>query len=59
MKRKKNKMNNLNSHPTWVLENMVKALSMLIWFNTPAEDQRLELAEQELARRNEGGFVVH
>jgi len=52
-------MKNLNKHPTWVLENMVKALSMLIWFNTPAEDQRLELAEQELARRNKQGFVVH
>jgi len=52
-------MKNLNKHPTWVLENMVKALSMLIWFNTPAEDQRLELAEQELARRNKQGLVVH
>ena len=58
MKRKKSKMNNLNKHPTWVLENMVLTLSKLT-YPIPEERQKLELAKQELARRNEQGLVVH
>ena len=40
---------------TWVLKNMIKALSMMGWLNTPEETQRLEDAKNELkARRKEG-----
>jgi len=42
-------MNNLNKHPTWVLEDMVLTLSKLT-YPIPEERQKLVLAEQELAR---------
>jgi hypothetical protein len=51
-------MKNLNRKPTWELRNMVRALSMHSWLNTPAESQRLALAKHELDRRNKNGFVV-
>ncbi len=51
-------MKNLNRRPTWELKNMVKALSLHSWLNTPAENQRLEIAEEELARRSKEGFAV-
>lgn len=44
--------------PTWELKNMVKALSMHPWLNTPEETQRLDNAKKELSRRNQQGFVV-
>jgi hypothetical protein len=31
--------------PRWALKNMVKALSMHAWHNTPAENLRLEAAK--------------
>ena len=40
------------------LRNMIKALSMLPWFNTAKETQRLENAKKELSRRNQQGFIV-
>ena len=51
-------MKNINRRPTWELKNMVKALSMHSWSNTVAEDQRLEIAKEELARRSKEGFAV-
>ena len=51
-------MKNLNRRPSWELRNMVKALSMHPWSNTVAEDQRLEEAKEELARRSKEGFAV-
>jgi hypothetical protein len=51
-------MKNLSRKPTWELRNMVRALSMHSWLNTPAESQRLALAKHELDRRNKNGFVV-
>ena len=56
--RRNEHMKNINRRPTWELKNMVKALSMHPWSNTVAEDQRLEIAKEELARRSKEGFAV-
>jgi|TARA_R100000093_G_scaffold66799_1_gene38029 hypothetical protein len=32
----------VGNQPRWAIKNMVKALSMLSLFNTPAENERLE-----------------
>lgn len=37
--------------PTWELQNMKKALSMLSWQNTPEETQRLAEVTAELKAR--------
>lgn len=37
--------------PTWELRNMVKALRMLPWLNTPEQNQRLAQAQAELIIR--------
>ena len=50
-------MNYIN-RPDWELRNMVKALSMHKWLNTPEEDRRLEFAKLELKRRNSQGFNI-
>tara|TARA_Y100000296_G_C5008778_1_gene174006 strand:+ start:207 stop:347 length:141 start_codon:yes stop_codon:yes gene_type:complete len=42
---------NLTRQPTWALRNMIKALSLHPWLNTPEEDKRLESAKAELKRR--------
>ncbi len=43
------------TRPTWELLNMRKALSLLGFFNTPEENQRLADVKAELkARRAEG-----
>lgn len=49
---------NLYHRPTWELRNMVKALSMHSWLNTPAENQRLIYAKYILSMRNKAGYVV-
>ena len=49
---------NLYHRPTWELRNMVKALSMHSWLNTPAENQRLIYAKYILSMRNKAGVVV-
>lgn len=43
---------NIKNQPTWVLKNMVKALSMLELLNTDEENQRLEDAKKELRKRS-------
>jgi hypothetical protein len=43
--------------PTWELQNIKKALSMLMWQNTPEETQRLEDVIKELRIRRKGAFV--
>jgi len=42
------------TRPSWELQNMKKALSMLTFFNTAEEDQRLVEVTQELKLRNKG-----
>ena len=42
---------NYTKRPTWELKNMVKALSLHSWLNTPEEDERLRMAKLELKRR--------
>ena len=32
----------VGNQPRWALKNMVKALSMLTWMNTPEDEKRLE-----------------
>ncbi len=51
-------MQNINRKPTWELKNIIKALSLHSWLNTPKEELRLEQAKKELKRRNEQGFTV-
>lgn len=40
------------TRPTWELRNMKKALSMMPFFNTPEENQRLEEVIYELNIRS-------
>ena len=49
-------MKNINRKPTWELKNMVKALSMHPWLNTPEETKRLKAAKEELSRRQVGDY---
>ena len=42
----------INQQPTWALKNIIKALSSMSLLNTDQENKRLELAKQELKRRN-------
>ena len=39
------------NQPTWALKNMVKALSMHSWLNTPAENERLSAAQFILSNK--------
>ena len=41
----------MKNQPTYVLINLVKALSVHSWLNTEEENQRLEDAKQELKYR--------
>lgn len=43
------------TRPTWELRNMVKALSMMTWRNTPEDWTRKAEAERELMLRRKGG----
>lgn len=43
----------INQQPTWVLKNIVKALSSMSLLNTEKENKRLELAKQELKKRGD------
>jgi hypothetical protein len=36
--------NLVGNRPTWELKNMVKALNMLPWLNTPEDELRLKAA---------------
>ena len=40
------------NQPTWALKNMVKALSMHSWINTPEENERLAAAQLILSKKN-------
>jgi hypothetical protein len=42
----------VGNQPTWALKNMVKALQMLPWMNTPEDEQRLIAAKVVLKERN-------
>ena len=50
---------NLFRRPSWELRNIVRALSMHSWLNTPAEEQRLKSAKQELADRRQRERTHH
>lgn len=39
------------TRPTWELRNMVRALGLLPWLNTPEDTQRKQEAERELKLR--------
>lgn len=39
------------TRPTWELENMIKALSLLPWFNTEEDNARRDEARRELMIR--------
>lgn len=39
------------TRPSWELRNMVKALSMMSWLNTPEDEQRKAEAQAELKAR--------
>ena len=41
----------VGNQPTWALKNMVKALQMLPWRNTPEDEQRLIAAKIVLKER--------
>jgi len=43
----------VGNQPTWALRNMVKALHLLPWLNTPADIERREAAEVVLRSRRE------
>jgi hypothetical protein len=45
------------TRPTWELQNIKKALSMLMCLNTEEETQRLEDVTKELRIRRKGTFV--
>jgi|TARA_R110000765_G_scaffold181821_1_gene287799 exoribonuclease R len=32
----------IGNSPKWAIKNMVKALQMLVWLNTPEDNKRLE-----------------
>ena len=40
----------VGNQPRWALKNMVKALSMLTWMNTPEDKKRLEAGKLLLKR---------
>jgi hypothetical protein len=40
----------VGNQPTWALKNMVKALNMMTWLNTPEDKRRLEAAKIVLKR---------
>ena len=42
------------NQPTWALKNMVKALKMFSWLNTPEENQRLIAAQIILSNQQNG-----
>ncbi len=42
---------NLSRRPTWELKNIITALSLHSWHNTPAETKRLKAAKHEIQRR--------
>tara|TARA_R110000787_G_scaffold212981_1_gene322575 strand:- start:10 stop:288 length:279 start_codon:yes stop_codon:yes gene_type:complete len=42
------------NQPTWALKNMVKALKMSSWLNTPEENQRLIAAQIILSNQLNG-----
>jgi hypothetical protein len=42
------------NQPTWALKNMVKALNMSSWLNTPEENQRLIAAQIILSNQQNG-----
>tara|TARA_R110000823_G_scaffold222786_1_gene351084 strand:+ start:455 stop:634 length:180 start_codon:yes stop_codon:yes gene_type:complete len=42
------------NQPTWALKNMVKALKMSSWLNTPEENQRLIAAQIILSNQQNG-----
>jgi len=44
-------MIDLKRRPSWELKNMIKALSFHPWLNTKEENDRLQLARQELKER--------
>ena len=43
----------VGNQPTYALQNMIKALSTLIWLNTPEDTKRLEAAKIVLHDRRE------
>jgi hypothetical protein len=43
----------IRKRPTWELRNMVKALSLHSWLNTPEEKRRLQLSKIELKKRGD------
>jgi hypothetical protein len=43
--------NLIGDQPTWALKNMVKALNMLPWLNTPEDELRLKAAKLILKER--------
>ena len=44
-------MTDLKRRPSWELRNMIQALSFHSWLNTKEENDRLQLARQELKER--------
>ena len=42
----------VGNQPRWAIENMVKALSMHSWHNTPEENERLVAGKLILNRSN-------
>ena len=43
----------VGNQPTYALKNMVKALNMLPWLNTPQDERRLEAAKLLIRERRE------
>ena len=43
----------VGNQPTWAIQNMVKALSMFVWLNTPKDTKRLKAAKIILQDRRE------
>jgi hypothetical protein len=43
--------NLVGNRPTWELKNMVKALNMLPWLNTPEDELRLQAAKLIIKER--------
>jgi hypothetical protein len=41
----------VGNQATWALRNMVRALKMLPWLNTPEDEERLEAAKVVLKSR--------
>ena len=40
------------NQPIWAVRNMVKALSMCTWLNTPEEERRLQAGKIILNKKN-------